>query len=159
MNPPDKIFVSPHFTLEEITRSRKALELAVSNTPPLETLITCVRTAQEMEKVRYLLNQSPISTSSWYRSPVVNAAVGSKDTSQHLVGEAVDFKCPKFGTPVEIVRFLFTHLESYDQLILEHDWVHISFAIRTGQNRRQVLSLLASGGYAQGITNRLGNPI
>ena len=158
MNDPALIKVSPHFSLLEITYSDRALKLGVSNTPGMEDLIACVRTAQEMEKVRALLN-GPIKVNSWYRSEVLNSSLGSKPTSQHRIGEAVDFICPSYGTPFRICKRVSDSDLQFDQLILEHSWVHISFAIRSQVPRRQVLSLLANGAYATGLTDRLGNPI
>lgn len=158
MTDPALIKISPHFSLKEAVFSRKALELGVNNTPPMEELITCVRTAQEMEGIRELLN-SPISVNSWFRCEVVNASFGSKSTSQHRLGEAVDFTCSGFGSPFQICKKLIASAIPFDQLILEHSWVHISFAIRSGQPKRQVLSLLANGSYATGLTDRLGNPL
>jgi len=89
------------------------------------------KTAAHMERVRAALGNKSIHVNSFYRSPAVNAAVGSKSTSQHLLGEAVDFICPAFGTPVEICRKLIElhDLIRFDQLILEHSWVHISFTV------------------------------
>lgn len=158
MNDPNKIYVSPHFTFAEVVHSDTAIRLRVDNTPGAEELITAVRTAQEMEAVRKVLG-TPISVNSWYRCEVLNASLGSKSTSQHRVGEAVDFISPSFGIPFQICKKLSEAGVSYDQLILEHTWVHISFAIRTGVPRNQVLSLLANGSYATGLTDRLGNQL
>lgn len=114
-----------------------------------------------MERVRAILN-SPIHVDSWYRCLQLNRALKSKDTSQHLKGEAVDFICPEFGSPFEIcVKILhYPELIIFDQLILEHTWVHISFnADPTTQPRKQVLSLLQDGGYSLGLTDPNGRPL
>ncbi len=158
MTDPALIKVSPHFTLLEVTHSDIALKLGVNNTPPIEELITCVRTAQEMEKVRALLN-APISVNSWFRSEIVNTSLGSKSTSQHRVGEAIDFTCAEYGNPFRVCRRIMDSALQFDQLILEHTWVHISFAIRSQVPKRQVLSLLANGSYSSGLTDRLGNKL
>lgn len=157
MNSPELIHVSQHFTLAEVIHSETALKLKISNMPDTEDLITCVRTAQKMEEIRTFLNV-PISVNSWYRSEVVNNAVGSKPTSQHRIGEAVDFVAPQFGTPLQICKAIISCGIPFDQLILEHTWVHISFAILSGKNKRQVLSLLNGGRYATGLTDKMGKP-
>ena len=151
--------LSDHFTYEEATFSSTAKDRGFSNVPPDYILNTIVAAAQELEKVRMTLGV-PMKINSWYRSPAVNAAVGSANTSQHLKGEAVDFVCTAL-TPLQICRKLIANVAfiHYDQLILEHDWVHISFAILTGKPRHQVLSLLASKKYAVGLTDLQGNSL
>lgn len=151
--------LSINFTLAEATNSAKATELGLLNIPPTSVLATMRQTAMEMEVIRATLN-APIQVSSWYRCAAVNTAVGSKDTSQHRVGEAVDFKAPLFGTPLDICKAIIASQDQipFDQLILEHSWVHVSFAILNGKARGQVLSLLSSGHYASGLTDVHGVP-
>lgn len=151
--------LSEHFTLREFLYSKKAVEHGIANLADHETLARGYKTAACMERVRNLLGK-PIDVSSWFRSPEVNTLVGSKPTSQHPFGEAVDFTCPLFGTPLDICRAIIKNQDiiQFDQLILEHTWVHISFAIRSGKPKGQVLSLLASGGYAPGLTDKHGKP-
>lgn len=152
--------LSENFSYTEAIRSNKATELGIDNTPSQDVLEIMYKTAVKMEKVRNILGDLPISINSWNRVPDVNVAVGGTRTSQHCKGEAVDFTCKAFGTPLDICRKLIENkdLIGYDQLILEHTWVHISFAILTGNPRSQVLSLLANKNYAVGLTDELGNP-
>lgn len=151
--------LSPHFTLKEAIHSETANRLGLLNTPPDSVLLTMAVAAKHLEVVRSLLNM-PMKINSWYRCPAVNTAVGSKDTSQHKVGEAIDFICPLFGDPLAICRLITLYEKdiNFDQLILEHSWVHISFAILSGKPRGQVLSLLNSGHYAYGLTDTHGTP-
>lgn len=118
-------------------------------------------TARRMERVRALLGNVPISVSSWYRCPDLNKAIGGSTRSQHMLGEAVDFICPRFGSPLEICRHLtyFKDLLGFDQLILEHTWVHISFpSIPNAVPKGQVLTLLQNKrSYAHGLTDLKGN--
>jgi len=61
-----------------------------------------------------------------YRSKAVNDAVGSKDTSQHRIGCAADFRVPGM-TPDMVVRAVLASGLAYDQVIREFDrWTHIS---------------------------------
>lgn len=154
------MFLSLHFTLEEAIKSDTATRMNLNNMPGGEVAVTMKHTALEMEFIRRILGDNPIKINSWYRSAPVNKAVGSSDRSQHRLGEAVDFKCPAFGTPLDICRAIiaYKHLIPFDQLILEHSWVHISFAILSGKPRGQVISLLASNKYAAGLTNPQGIP-
>lgn len=151
--------LSTHFTLEEAIFSSTAARLKIDNYPKSQLTVTSMKnTAECMEKVRSLLDNKPIHIDSFYRCPQLNSAVGSSTSSQHLRGEAVDFLCNDFGTPLEICRKLISSKLSYDQLILEHNWVHISFKSSDDKNRMQVLSLLKSNRYARGLTDSLGKP-
>ena len=137
--------LTEHFSLAEMTISQTAERKGISNAPTEEALLNLIRTAEGMEEVRARLGDRPISISSGYRSPAVNKAVGGAKKSQHLTGEAVDFICPSFGTPRDIVAELVDM--DYDQLILEFannggGWVHISFS---GDNRQQALVIDENG--------------
>lgn len=153
--------LSPNFTLEEAVASETASRLCIDNTPNQGIIGVMCCTAKGMEIVRTCLDSKPIHINSWYRSLKLNRELGSKDTSQHPKGEAVDFICPNFGEPVDICKAIITahNLIPFDQLILEHTWVHISFAIATGKPRGQVLSLLGTGRYAEGLTTKFGEPL
>ena len=133
----------------------------IDNSLPIELYQNVRLAAVWMEKVRKVLGSRPIIISSWYRSPELNVAVGGSNTSEHPKGTAIDFVCPKFGTPVDIVRKL-SNLENkiyFNQLILEHTWVHISFPVPPAVPKMQVLSLLANKRYAVGITDKYGKAL
>lgn len=154
-------FLSEHFTFEEATFSILAERAGIDNTHVSpEVFIAAQRTAAKMEKVRLVLDNTSIRVHSWIRCLELNRMLGSKDTSQHVDGEAVDFTAPKFGTPLAICRRIVENkdLIRYDQLILEHTWVHISFCSPNDVPRGQVLSLLKGGGYAVGLTDANGVP-
>ncbi len=159
----NQLKLSEHFSIAEAIASAKATELKILNTPSAQDLEVMRITAAYMEVVRAVLN-APIKVNSWYRSPRVNAAVGSAETSQHRKGEAVDFVCSGFGTPLQIIKQLLAAAPfiPFDQLIYEHTWVHISFSILECRPKKQVLTLIktASGNrYASGITDTKGNPL
>lgn len=125
------IYLSPHFTVDELTHSQTAARLGLDNDPGAEVLTALKHTALGLEAVRVRLGGAPILISSGYRSPAVNQAVGGSLASQHMRGEAVDFTAPGFGNPRQIVDALADSSVPYDQLILEfNSWVHISFAAR-----------------------------
>jgi hypothetical protein len=151
---------SPNFSWAEaeITNHRN-----LDNRLPPELYPAVIFTAQRMEAVRSFLESRPIIVSSWYRCRALNFAIGSNpETTQHAKGEAVDFICPSFGSPQKICQKLIKYVTilKYDQLIFEHSWVHISFPSNPSvKNRGQTLTLLASGKYALGITDKQGNPL
>jgi hypothetical protein len=144
--------LSPNFTLRELTDSATAVARGWENVPPPEVMEALRTTAAGLEEVRTLLTQIvghpvPVIITSGYRSLRLNRAIGSRDTSQHVLGEAADFRSPQFGTPAQIVKTIARSSIAFDQLISESTrsgarWVHISFGPR---NRRQVLEIDANG--------------
>lgn len=81
-----------------------------------------------------------VTITSGYRDVATNKYVKGRSNSQHLYGEAMDFKCNNM--PV-IFDFISKNLE-YDQLIWEGGtkdcpaWIHVSYSSRHN-NRKQVL--------------------
>lgn len=137
------------FTLEELTRSNTAKRLGIDNTPTGKTLQNLEVTANKLVDVKAALGYFPVLVSSGYRSPELNKHIpGSSNTSAHTLGYAVDFTCPKYGTPLKIAARLATSdiMNEVDQLIYEYDsWVHISFDPR---KRKQVLTIDKRGTQA-----------
>lgn len=123
--------LSHHFTLEELTRSAKAETMGIDNTAPPELLPRLVRTAEMLESIRSTL-QCPVIVTSGYRCQELNAAVGSRSTSDHTQGHAADIVAPMFGHPTEVARILapLVSVLGIGQLILEgvggKQWVHVS---------------------------------
>lgn len=119
--------LSAHFSLEEATVSQTASRLGIDNDPPLDVVLNMKRAALGMEQVRQLLGQ-PIHINSWFRSPAVNQAVGGSPKSDHMTGFAIDFTCPTYGKPEQIVKEILASNIDFKQVILEFgSWVHISF--------------------------------
>lgn len=135
--------LTEHFTLAELIRSKKADEKGIDNTPS-EAIVEELRaTALMMERVREILG-APIVISSGYRCLELNRLLGSKDTSAHVAGRAVDFTCPDFGTPLEVAKRLATRqaLLGFDQLIHEfRRWVHIGRAAGQNTPRGELLTI------------------
>lgn len=123
--------LTEHFTLAELTRSTTADRLGLDNTPPPELIPRLVRTAEMLERIRSTL-RVPITVTSGYRCPALNAAVGSRTSSDHTQGHAADIVAPLFGTPTEVARLLapLVSVLSIGQIILEgvagKQWVHVS---------------------------------
>jgi hypothetical protein len=118
--------LTEHFTLEELTASETAERNGWDNTPNEGELANLNRLAAFLEQVKEVLAGKPIMISSGLRTKKVNDAVGSKDTSQHRIGCAADFKVPGM-TPDEVVKAIVASGIGYDQVIREFDrWTHIS---------------------------------
>lgn len=146
--------LSTHFSLEEFTFSPTAVRLGIDNTPPHEIVGRLNEVANRLERVRVLLNY-PMTIDSGYRCPELNAAVHGAHNSAHVDGWAIDFRCSKFGTPLQCVKAIVEDggIE-FDQLIVEGGatgWSHISFAPAM---RNQILTAHFHNGkatYSEGI--------
>lgn len=128
--------LSEHFTLQELTVSQEADRRGLDNTPSGPAFANLQETAQGLELVRAAVGH-PIVVTSGYRSPEVNAAIGSKPSSQHVRGQAADISSPGFGNPKKLMDAIIAAKIPYDQLILEfynpmtgRGWVHISFSAK-----------------------------
>ena len=142
--------LSDHFTFEEASFSSTAARLGIRNDIPQTLTDNVFAAANGMEEVRALLG-NPVHVDSWYRCPELNHAAGGSISSAHLQGYAVDFTCPKFGTPLEICKAIDASNIRFDQLIQEGNWVHISFDPKA---RRSTLTAHFAGGkatYTKGI--------
>lgn len=142
------INLSPHFKLSELIHSDTATRLGIDNTPSEEIIerlkIVCCRI---LEPVRDHFQKS-FSPNSGYRSPALNFALHGSKTSQHMLGQAVDFEVPGISN-FDLAYWISMNL-FYDQLILENyesgkpnsGWVHVSLI--SGANRMQLLTINGS---------------
>lgn len=138
--------LTEHFTLDELVRSDTAVRKGINNTPPSGVVESLRRVAQILERARSIFGGNPILVSSGYRCLALNVEVGSTRTSAHLVGLAVDFTCPKFGSPLDICRRIEASDIPYDQLIYEGSWVHLGLSAVGIKPRREVLTAHFGGG-------------
>jgi hypothetical protein len=138
--------LTPHFTLEELTASETAERNGWDNSPNDQELANLTRLADFLEQVKVVMGGKPIMISSGLRTKKVNDAVGSKDTSQHRLGCAADFKVPGV-TPDEVCRKIIASGIPYDQIIREYDrWIHISVPSSVDTSpRRQALIIDKAG--------------
>lgn len=121
--------LSEHFSLAECCKT----QVRAQNIPDPETVErmkdVCVNI---LERVRAHFDK-PVIVNSFYRSLAVNTAIGSKPTSQHIKGEAVDFEVPGVSN-YDVAAWVRDNL-IYDQVALEYakpgipdsGWVHVSY--------------------------------
>jgi len=146
--------ISPHFTLQEASKSSTAIRLGIDNQPPALLIPSLRATAQNILEPTRAHFKAPINPSSFYRCLLLNRAIKSSDDSQHGKGQAVDFEVPGISNIV-LAHWIANNLE-FDQLILEFyqdgvpmsGWVHVSWT-PTGR-RNEVLTI--------GKTTTLGLP-
>jgi len=142
--------MSDHFTIKELTFSDTAVRLNIDNTPTDQVLINLQNLIQfVLEPVRQYFDK-PVKITSGYRSPSLCQAINSKPTSQHTLGEAVDFEI--IGIPNQVVSDWIVNNLDFDQCILEFynpkeynsGWVHCSY--RTSGNRKMYLKAYTANG-------------
>ena len=97
----------------------------------------------------------PLRISSGYRGEALNQLVGGVPLSQHRTGQAVDFSCPGFGSPLATARAITRSGIVFDQLIYEFGcrpdggWIHLSWSARP---RRRTLTICSGQrGYRSGL--------
>lgn len=139
-----------YFWLSEMTRSQTALRRGIDNTPN-EKQIENLR-----DLVYYILDpireefKLPVTVNSGFRCQELNAALGSKKTSQHTEGKAADIEIVNIDNLL-LAKWIRDNM-NFDQLILEFHtigdprsgWVHVSWESEEN-NRRQVLTINKDG--------------
>ncbi len=138
--------LSKHFSLEEMCKSQTAVRKGIDNTPGSGEVKNLENVCYEiLEPVRNKFDK-PVTITSGYRSEALCEAIGSKKTSQHAKGQAVDFEV--MGVNNNKVATWVKDNCDFDQLILEFydktkgansGWVHVSYNEK-GNNRKQVLT-------------------
>ena len=120
------MYLSKHFALDELIYSQIAARNDIDNTPSDAVVENLKRLCELiLEPVRDIVHK-PVQITSGYRSPAVNALVGSKPTSQHITGCAADIKVAGVSPDVLIKAIIGAGLP-YEQVIREFDsWTHIS---------------------------------
>jgi len=142
------MFLTPHFTLAEMTASQIANREGLDNNPDSKTIANLVELCRTLEQVRSLVGL-PVLVSSGYRSAAVNRRVGGSSSSAHVHGLAADFIVTSL-TPRQLAQRIVDSDVDFDQLILEFDgWVHLGLAER--RQRRQVLTIRKGTGYLPGL--------
>ncbi|MEM7221630.1 MAG: D-Ala-D-Ala carboxypeptidase family metallohydrolase [Pseudomonadota bacterium] len=147
--------LSDHFTLEELCKSQIAERNGIDNSLSEDTeqgraIIASLRAlcVNILEPVRTHYG-IPIKPNSGYRCGELNDKLGSKPTSQHIKGEAVDFEIAGVSNH-DLAVWIRDNL-TFDQLILEHyvpgqpqsGWVHCSYV--SSGNRSSVLTINKTG--------------
>ena len=134
--------ISKYITYQEAVTSQTAIRKGIDNTPNSNALINMQLLGIRVFDVVREHFKKPIRVSSFYRSLLLNNAVGGSRTSQHVTGEAIDIQATKGFTNSQIFHYIKDNLE-FDQLIWEYGtkenpaWVHVSY--KKSGNRKQVL--------------------
>ena len=137
--------LSKHFKLEEMTKSMTATRKNIDNSPGAGDIKNLENVCYEiLEPVRAHFDRA-VTVTSGYRSEELCEAIGSKKTSQHAKGQAVDLEIMSVPN-IKLAYWIEANCD-FDQLILEYykpddgqaGWVHVSYNEK-GANRKQVLT-------------------
>lgn len=137
-NTTQKNKLSEHFSKEEMSYSRIAVENGLDNEPPPAALQALGYLATHLLEPLRQIHNGPIAILSGYRSDTVNRLAGGVATSQHRKGEAADCYIPE--GPEHLLEILKKSGLPFDQAILyrKRRFLHISLK-EQGYNRMQVL--------------------
>lgn len=157
--------IGRHFTLGDLLKSQTAArspKIYQEQYSPDRAIIENLEMlmAQVIDPLldSYLLPKGlGVAISSGYRCATLNQLIGGSKTSQHVLGQAVDFVLTGIKAPahpgevyVYTVDWMIKHL-TFDQLIWEYgtslipNWLHVSYD--KSRRRKQVLEI---GSHTQG---------
>ena len=152
------ISLSPHFCLDEFTKSTTAMKHGIKNTPPQEAVDNLKALCQGcLEPLREALGL-PVVITSGYRTKALNSMLAhSSERSQHMLGQAADFYVAPGQSGLSrrellIKAFRLIILDEgidYDQLILYPSFIHVSYVSRE-RNRRTILLGMRNGKLGYG---------
>lgn len=153
--------LSKNFTLGEMIKSQTAERHGIDNTPYQNEVDNMIALCENvLQPIRDELGR--VNVNSGFRCLELNRKLGSKDTSQHVKGEAADIEIWGISN-YELAEWIQDNLK-FDQLILEFwydeedednnpngdpnmGWVHVSYSA-DGDNRNQVLTINKEGVFA-----------
>lgn len=129
-----------YFSIEELCRSKKAVELGIKNVPEDWQRVNIVALIEHVLDPLREMYGKPISVSSGFRNYKTNSAVGGSKTSDHMSGCAADIYAK--GGAVEnrkLAKLIAEHF-CFAQLIDEknYSWVHVSYR-QNGDNHHEIL--------------------
>jgi hypothetical protein len=153
--------ISNNITYKEATKSRKAIERGLDNTPNEEQLSNMILVAENVFQPLREHYGWAIGITSFFRADLVNKAVGGASSSKHKKGEAIDIDADVYEQTFEDgCEFTNKHIFDwivancdFDTIIWEYGtdeepaWVHVTYS--AVNNRKRKLKV---------VRNRLGKP-
>lgn len=118
-----------YFTIKELTRSGKAIELKIDNTPPKEIVTNLTALVDNtLDPLRTLWGK-PLKVNSGYRCPRLNTAIGGATKSAHLFGYAADITAGSKDANKQLWEKLINSDIPYTKVINEMNfsWIHIAY--------------------------------
>lgn len=137
-----------YFSIEEMTKSATAKRLGIDNTPSdkIKKNLTLF-----IEKILDPIREDwggPISVSSGYRCPELNAKVGGAKNSGHQYGYCADLQVKgdlrKFSCFVK--DWMMKHKMDFDELLFEKSggvtWLHFCWIGKDGKQRMKIFDIV-----------------
>ena len=120
--------ISKHITYNEATLSPTALRLGINNKPTEQELKNMQLVADKCFEPLRKWYGKPIKINSFFRCKALNDAVGSKDTSYHRLGMAIDMSAGSKEENKKLHDWCAKNLK-FTELINEYNfaWVHIAY--------------------------------
>lgn len=150
--------LSKNFSLKELVKSSTATRLGIDNWPTDQQVVDNLIAVMDniVQPVRDYYGV-PFGPNSGYRCLLLNRALKSKDTSQHVLGQAVDIEVPGISN-YNLAEWIVDNCE-FDQVLLEFyypgqptsGWVHVSY-VDLSTNRKQVLTINKNGTFTGLLT-------
>ena len=127
---------TPHFSVNEMTRSATAKKRGIPNNPTAKVMKNLKSLCEALELLR--LKTGPLRVTSGFRSAALNKAIGGSARSYHRFGLAVDVKSKTLS--VEEVAQFAAQVPLVDSVIAERvgrrKWTHIQLS-KSGEMPRQ----------------------
>lgn len=143
--------LSKNFSLGEFVKSQTALRKGIDNWPTDQDITDKLQVLCDnvLQPVRDHYGLS-VNINSGYRCLELNRALGSKDTSQHVKGEAADIEIGTLDN-YDLACWIRDNCD-FDQILLEFyytghphsGWVHVSYK-NEDDNRKQCLTINKHG--------------
>ena len=153
-----KQVLSPHFCLDEFTKSSTAIKHGIQNNPPQEAVENLKHLCQgSLEPLREELGLPMVITSGFRTKTLNDLLAHSSERSQHMQGQAADFYVAPGQSGlsrrellIKAFRLIITSEQiDYDQLILYPSFIHVSYVSRE-RNRRSILLGMRNGKLGYG---------
>ena len=144
-----RIKTPKYFKLEELLRSKIALENKIENLPSWEDVENLRELAFDLDMIREDV-ECTTNVSSGFRCDALNNVVGGVKDSAHKTGNASDLQCPSlmFDKFCErAVNSIKKRGLRFDQLIVETNsktkakWLHYGKRNNAGQQRMQIKTM------------------
>ena len=160
------IYLSPHFSLKEMTDSQTAVRYGIANVPSEQEIENLHRLCQgTLEPLREAL-QLPVVITSGFRTKALNDKLAHpSERSQHMQGQAADLYIgsgllvqgsglSRRELLIKAFREILTNPKiDYDQLILYPNFIHVSYVSKE-RNRHNILKARSDGKLGYGRLTR-----
>lgn len=150
--------ISEHISLKEATKSHTAIKCGIDNKPGRAELAAMkIVAVQCFEPCREYYGGKALGVGSFFRCLLLNRALGSKNSSFHVFGMAIDIDADIYDhhTNKQIFDFFYQNKRAlpFTELVWEYGskeepaWVHIAY--NPADKRRMVKRAYMNGGKAK----------